>query len=116
DTAGDVHKYYFNALGQLQWEKDEKGSITYREYESHLALLTKQIIDLDTDSFSPTPPSGYTNSNGLTIETDFTYLSNGKLTQKVDPEGRTEVYHYTYLKVRDDTVAKIWRPVTLSYH
>ncbi|MGQ9591806.1 MAG: hypothetical protein ACUVYA_16120, partial [Planctomycetota bacterium] len=95
-----THKYYFNSLGQLQWEKDELGSITYREYHTDasgpdLGTLTREIRDLDTDDFSPAPPTEYRNSEGLSLETTYAYEADGKLSEVVDPSGRRQVRYTT---------------------
>jgi YD repeat-containing protein len=100
-----TRKSYFNGFGQLQWEKDEMGSISYREYHADLGTLTRAIADMDTDGVSP--PTGYTNSTGLSLTTDYAYQADGKLIERKDPELRTERYHYTKLSTGE--------PVTLSY-
>ncbi len=116
-----THKYYFNSLGQLEWEKDEVGSITYREYHTDpsgpdLGKLTREIRDLDTDGFSPTPPSGYTNSSGLSLETTYAYEADGKLSEIVDPAGRREVRYYTqFLWQPSGNDPALPRTVVLTY-
>jgi YD repeat-containing protein len=104
--VADTHKYYFSALGQLQWEKDEEGSITYRAYHTSsgadLGTLVTQIVDLDTDGFSPTPPTGYTDSSGLSLQTDYEYEATGRLSAMTDPADRIEKYFYTNLSERTD--------------
>jgi RHS repeat-associated protein len=107
ENVPHTHKYYFDALGQLQWEKDERGSITFRDYDAALGLLTRQIVDLDTDSFTPSPPSGFSSSVGLSLETTFSYALDGKRTETLDPELRKEKYHYTKLSGG--------QPVTVAY-
>jgi RHS repeat-associated protein len=107
--VADTHRYYFNSLGQLQWEKDEEGSITYRAYHTSsgadLGTLVTEIVDLDTDGFSPTPPTGYTNSSGLSLETTYTYEATGRLSEMIDPADRVEKHYYTSLSGGEPIVA-----------
>src|SRR5690606_14563961 len=87
----------FNTSGQLVWARDENGSITYREYDEKLGLLVREIVDLKTTGFSPSPPSGFDSATGLSLEMTYAYAADGKLTSTTDAANRTSSLYYTRL-------------------
>src|SRR5690606_26735789 len=91
----------------LVWARDENGSITYREYDEKLGLLVREIVDLKTTGFSPSPPSGFDSATGLSLEMTYAYAADGKLTSTTDAANRTSSLYYTRLSKGE--------PVTVRY-
>ena len=80
---------WYNSLGQLEWEKDGNGSVTYDSYDPSSNLVTTiqdigytaaQNLGVPSDL---SPASGYV---GIAAETDYAYDSMGRLVQTLGPE------------------------------
>jgi RHS repeat-associated protein len=75
----------FDTNGNLVWLRDERGFITYYQYDPSLGVVTQTIEDVDGSQL--TLPTGWTTpaGGGLHLVTDYTYDSQGRLTQSLGP-------------------------------
>ena len=70
----------------LRWRMDERGTITYWEYDSATGAVTKRIDDVNTSTVGVTPiPTGFTNTTGQNLVTDFEVDTYGRTTQELGP-------------------------------
>lgn len=76
----------FDKFGRLEWLKDERGYITYKEYDLASGNATQSIDDVDDTQL--TVPSGWSTptGGGKHLVTDFEYDSLDRLTQTLGPE------------------------------
>ena len=77
---------YFDPSGEVVWQKDEDGYLTYNAYDSVTGLVTETIADAGSGS-GLTPPSGWSFiDTGINAETDYLYDPLGRLTQTLGPQ------------------------------
>ncbi|HXE54301.1 MAG TPA: hypothetical protein VN541_14855, partial [Tepidisphaeraceae bacterium] len=92
DTANaDTNTYVFDSFGNVQWQKDGDGFLTYNSYDPLTGGLLKQIQDVntnDTGDFSNLP-SGWTtpSGGGLELKTLYQVDALGRPTLTTDPNG-----------------------------
>ena len=89
-TTHWTEKEVFDASGDLIWQEDADGNLTYNAYDSVTGLLTETIADVSvdprpTDSGIPDPPEAIP-STGINATTDYRYDPLGRQTQELDPE------------------------------
>ena len=83
----------FDAKGSLVWERDERGFITYHEYDATCGGRIRTIRDVDATRLAL--PSGWSTpaGGGLHLLSDFQYDELGRVVQTLGPEheidGRT---------------------------
>jgi RHS repeat-associated protein len=95
-TAINVRKYEysersatrverFDEFGRLEWTKDERGVISYKEYDLASGNVTKAIEDVDDTTL--TLPTGWSTptGGGKHLVTDFEYDSFDRLVQTLGP-------------------------------
>ena len=75
----------FDEFGRLEWMKDERGVISYREYDLASGNVTKSIEDVDDSAL--TVPSGWSTptGGGKHLVTDFEYDNLDRLVQTLGP-------------------------------
>ncbi len=85
--TGATRKEYFDSYGNLTWSKDERGRVTYHDYETTTGARERTIEDVDSDQSSGlNPPSGYAgNSDGLHLVSDFETDSLARTTRSLGP-------------------------------
>jgi RHS repeat-associated protein len=81
-----------DAAGRTIWRKDEKGYLTYSEYDPHSGVVTKRIVDVDTvghaSDFTGLPSGWATPSGGgLHLMTLRGVDDQGRTTKLTDPKG-----------------------------
>jgi RHS repeat-associated protein len=95
-TTSDSTTTVYDAVGRVNWFKDEDNKIHYSEYDQGTGKVKKRITDVDTDltgDFSNLP-SGWSNSSGLHIKTEYQRDGLGRVTKMTDPNGN--VTHTVY--------------------
>jgi hypothetical protein len=75
----------YDQYGNVQWLRDERGFITYRDYDWALGVMTEQIQDVDGTKL--TLPSGWVTpvGGGLHLITDYDYDLLGRDLEKLGP-------------------------------
>ena len=81
DTITEI----YDAYGNLVWQRDPLGFISYRAYDWALGVLTQQIQDVDGAKL--TLPPGWTTpvGGGLHLITDYEHDPLGRTTQTLGP-------------------------------
>mgnify|MGYP000858361248 CR=1 FL=1 len=76
----------FDTHGNLIWSRDERGFITYHEFEAVQQVVTKTIEDVDGTRL--TLPSGWSTpaGGGQHLVTDYRYDLRGRQIQSLGPE------------------------------
>ena len=76
----------FDSLGNLAWIKDERGYITYRQYDATTGALIQTVQDVD-DTLLDVPSGWQTpNDGGKHLVTDFEVDDRGRTVQVLGPE------------------------------
>ena len=75
---------YYNSAGELTWQMDERGYLTYYVYDSVTGLLTESVEDVSTSSLPAALPGGWAapaaaNPNGQNLTTDYQYDVFGRV-------------------------------------
>ncbi|MCB9939632.1 MAG: hypothetical protein H6823_15425, partial [Planctomycetaceae bacterium] len=81
----------FDTYGNLVWLKDERGYITYHEYDVVLGKVVQTIQDVDDGEL--TVPSGWStpSDGGKHIVTDYEYDNLGRQTQMLGAEHTVDI-------------------------
>ncbi len=107
--ATDTITQIFDEEGNLIWQRDPRGFITYRAYDLPTGAVVQEIRDVDGSKL--TLPSGWTtpSGGGLHLVTDFEHDALGRTTQSLGPahevNGQTvrTVSWMVYLDLEDET-------------
>jgi hypothetical protein len=91
-----TRKQWFDSQGNLAWSMDERGRVTYYQYDSLTDRLERTIGDIDdatAEGLSLTPPTGWTlpASGGANQIRDYQYDALGRLTQTLGPAHTADV-------------------------
>ncbi|HRQ73937.1 MAG TPA: RHS repeat-associated core domain-containing protein [Phycisphaerales bacterium] len=106
--TGAVSREWYGEDGELLWEQDAEGTITYHGYERGLEVRT--VEDADTGVLSNdgvTIPTGLSSSGTLHRDTNFGYDAQGRLVEEELPSGRLVTTHYTALADRRVVVVTV---------
>ena len=84
---GVMRTEWYNSLGQLTWQMDERGRVTYSNHDPITGSLTQAILDISSSAASSlSPPSGWTiPSDGLSVTTSYQFDSLGRVNQVLGP-------------------------------
>jgi hypothetical protein len=83
--ATDTVTEIFDDEGNLVWQRDPRGFITYRAYDLPTGAVVQEIRDVDSTKLAL--PSGWTTppGGGLHLVTDFERDALGRITQSLGP-------------------------------
>ena len=99
---------YYNSAGELTWQMDERGYLTYYAYDSVTGLLTESVEDVNTSNPPAALPSGWAalataNPNGQNLATDYQYDAAGRVTQILGPAHTADINGSSVAGVRSAT-------------
>ena len=78
---------WYNSLGQLTWQQDERGRVSFSSHDPLTGSLTQAILDISSSAASSlSPPSGWAiPSDGLSVTTSYQFDSLGRVNQVLGP-------------------------------
>ncbi|MFT3787346.1 MAG: hypothetical protein QM770_14460 [Tepidisphaeraceae bacterium] len=80
---------YLDTHGRTAWTKDATGHLTYTAYDDATGTVSKVIRDVNTSNTSDFSglPSGWSNTSGLHLKTQYQSDDLGRVKQTIDPIG-----------------------------
>ena len=85
--TGATRTEWYNSLGQLTWQMDDRGRVNFFSHDPLTGSLTQAILDISSSAASSlSPPSGWTiPGDGLSVTTSYQFDSLGRVNQVLGP-------------------------------
>ena len=102
----------YDSQGNVTWTMDERGFITYMQYDTTTNAIVQRIEDVQTSGMSGVPAGWVTPAGGgLNLITDYDFDSLGRITQELGPETLDilfEAYRRASWTVYRDDIDQVW--------